>query len=126
MPTFFLSYHSFRMLRIVLIPLTLHLLPVYHFTIGHGLGLTQRLIALLALSIAFLHSSYRSIIKHMDYPTAYTFMQLHRAKGLTLDIEIRNIKFEYRTQCMAHHLLLVTIAGHLASEQFADNIYLTL
>ena len=80
------------MLSVILIPLTLHLLPVYSFTIGHRLGLTKSLLVLLLLGIAYLHSLYGSIIQDMDNTTANTRLQILGAESLALNVEIRNIE----------------------------------
>ena len=111
------------MLSVILIPLTLHLLPVYSFTIGHRLGLTKSLLVLLLLGIAYLHSLYGSIIQDMDNTTANTRLQILGAESLALNVEIRNIEIKDGTERMPHHLLLIAVAVHLTPQELTDNVY---
>lgn len=73
---------------IVLVPLTLHLLPIYSLAIDYSLGLTQSLLALLLLGIAQLHRLYSDIVQDMDHSAMHTILQVFRTESLPLYIKV--------------------------------------
>ena len=111
---------------VIFIPLSLHLLPIHDFSFGYGFCLAQLLISPFALGIALLHRLYSSFVKDVDYSTAYAVVQLFGAKGFALYVEVGDVEIKDCAESMAHQLLLVAVASHLAPEEFADNGYFAL
>ena len=120
-------YLLFGMQPVVLVPLSLHLLPIHHLAVGYRLRLVEhRLIASSLLGMPQLHLLYGILVQHVYAPTAYAVGQLIGSEGLALHIEVRYVKLKHRAQRMAHHLLLRAIARHLPTQQLVYDIYLAL
>ena len=76
------------MLCIILIPLTLHCLPIYCFTISNSLSLLECLLMLYFLGMTQTHRLNSSLIEHTDGATTHSIMKVTRAKGLPLHIKV--------------------------------------
>ena len=114
------------MLVIILVPLFKHLLPIERLAIGNSLGLSQRLIVLLFLSVAQFHYLNSLLIKNLNAAATYTLVEVGRRKSLSGNIKIGYIKLEHSAQRVSHHLLLSAVTAYFAAQQLAYYINLAL
>lgn len=114
------------MLVIILVPLFKHLLPIERLAVGNSLGLPQRLVVLLFLSVAQFHCLNSLLIKNLNAAATYTLVEVGRRKSLSGNIKIGYIKLEHSAQRVSHHLLLSAVTAYFAAQQLAYYINLAL
>ena len=112
----------FRVVLVVFVPLFKYLLPINSFAVGNGFGLLHGFIVQFLFGMAQFHCLYCSIVEHVYASTVQALVKVGRAKSLSLNVEIGYVEFENSAQGMAYHLLLCTVAAHLAAKQLADYI----
>ena len=125
-PSFCCLAISVRILGIVFVPLFQYLLPIDNLAVGNGFGLRHSLVMEFLLGMAELHCLNGGIVKDVYPFAAHAFVKVGRPEGFALYVEVGYVEFKNSSQGVAYHLLLCTVAVHLATQQFADNINLPL
>ena len=94
--------------------------------VGSGFGLAGQAFGFAFLSTPFLHRRNGGVVQNLDGTALNGSIEFLVAEGLSLHIEVGDIKFKLDAQVVANHLLLESCASILLAKQSRNDVNLAL